>query len=201
MNLRLPGKRVLLALALLPAAAGIYILLLVLPTTVYSPSFNPATAAEVPLPEPTDGVAARNTLYIPKIELAIPYLDGGPKVLNENAWHRYPERGNPAKGGNFILSGHRFQLGFTPDTTKRKSPFYHINKVEPGDKIYVDFDGKRYEYEVVRRFLVKPHQTEIEAPSDTPKLTIYTCTFKGEHDGREVVEAKLVEVSSSRSES
>lgn len=195
MKFRLPGKRTLLALSLLPAAAGIYILLLVLPTTVYSPSFSPATVAEVPPPEPTEE-APQNMLHIPKIELAIPYFDGGPKVLNENAWHRYPERGDPAKGGNFILSGHRFQLGFTPGSTKRKSPFYHINKVETGDRIYVDFAGKRYEYEVVRRFLVKPHQTEIEAPSDTPKLTIYTCTFKGEHDGREVVEAKLVEVPS-----
>ncbi|MGH7157850.1 MAG: sortase [Candidatus Saccharimonadales bacterium] len=182
-------RRLVIALCLLPAGIGVYIALLVFPTTVYSPP--PAVALENPAPlVVTNDDTAPNRLLIPKIGVAIPYLTGGPKVLNENAWHRYPEHGNPAKGGNFIVSAHRFKLGLTPGATQRKSPFYHINKLTPGDKIFVDFKGNRYEYEVVRRFTVKPHQTEIEAPSETPKLTLYTCTFKGEHDGREVVEAR-----------
>lgn len=189
---KLTRRRALIGLCMIPALVGVYILLLILPTTVYVPSPNPSAAIEPPPPPPPAHAKTmpQNMLYIPKIEVAIPYLTGGPKMLDENAWHRYPERGDPAKGGNFILSGHRFQLGFTPGATKRRSPFYHIHKLEPGDKLYVDFEGKRYEYEVGRRFVVKPYQTEIEAPSETPKLTLYTCTFKGEHDGREVIEAK-----------
>lgn len=189
MKIRL-NRRVLVGLSLLPAAVGGYILLLVLPTTVYSPPASEAVA-QAPPPQSTENTR-ESMLYIPKIELAIPYRTGGPKVLNENAWHRYPERGDPVKGGNFILSGHRFNLGLTPGATKRKSPFYHINKLEVGDKLYVDFEGTRYEYEVVRRFSVKPHQTEIEAPSEQPKLTLYTCTLKGEADGREVIEARPI---------
>lgn len=188
-KIKLRRKHIMIGLALVPALVGCYILLLVLPTTVYSPP-SPA-AIEIP-PEPAPEDTPANRLIIPKIGVEIDYLTGGPSVLNENAWHRYPERGDPVEGGNFILSGHRFQLGLTPGATKRKSPFYHINKLEPGDKMYVDFEGERYAYEIVRRYVVKPHQTEIEAPSETPKLTLYTCTFKGEHDGREVVEAKPI---------
>lgn len=182
-------RRALLAAALVPAACGVYILLLVLPTTTYSRPTATELANTPPLVQSAN-VAPQDMLYIPKIGLIIHYLTGGPEVLNENAWHRFPERGDPVKGGNFILSGHRFELGFTPGATKQHSPFYHIDKLEPGDKIYVDFDGKRYTYKVVRRFSVKPYQTEIEAPSDTPKLTLYTCTLRGERDGREVVEAR-----------
>jgi sortase A len=186
MKFQLRRKKVLVALGLVPAVAGAYIFVLVLPTAVYSP---PPAAATQKTPPASPEVEKVNRIIIPKINVEIPYLTGGPAVLNESAWHRYPERGDPARGGNFIISGHRFRLGLTPGATKRKSPFYHINKLEAGDKIYVDFETKRYEYEITRRYVVKPHQTEIEAPSQAPKLTLYTCTFKGEHDGREVVEA------------
>lgn len=131
-----------------------------------------------------------NRLYIPKIKLNIDYEAGGPEVLNEKSWWRYPERGNPVEGGNFILSAHRFELGFTPGQTIRKSPFFHLNRVQPGDKVYVDYEGKRYEYTIEKRFDVKPTQVEIEAPSEEHKLTIYTCMLEGQDAGREVLVAK-----------
>jgi sortase A len=108
-------------------------------------------------------------------------------VLDNGAWHRHPERGDPEKGGNFILAAHRFELGPTPSETQRKSPLYHIDKVEVDDDIQIDFNGKRYDYRVAERLAVKPTQTEIEAPSDVAKLTLYTCTLGGETDGREVL--------------
>lgn len=128
-----------------------------------------------------------NRLYIPKIKLNIDYESGGPEVLNEKSWWRYPERGDPVKGGNFILSAHRFELGFTPGQTIRKSPFFHLNRLEEGDRVYVDFEGKRYEYTIEKRFDVKPTQVEIEEPSEEHKLTIYTCMLEGQDAGREVL--------------
>lgn len=128
-------------------------------------------------------------LYIPKIGLSIEYKTGDDSVLNTAAWHRYPERGNPQDGGNFILSGHRFELAPTPQETYRKSPFFGIDSINKGDSIVVDYHQKRYEYVVNRRYSVNPQQTSIEAPSDTSKLTIYSCTLGGAYDGREVIEA------------
>lgn len=167
-------------------ATGLYILLLT--ATPNIPLFYPTKQIEVrALPKPTG-----DRIYIPKIGVDVP-IATGEKALNDGAWHRFPERGDPEKGGNFILAAHRFEIGLTPGETMRKSPFYHINKLDIGDQVLVDYGGKRYGYQITSHQSVKPTQTEIEAPlSDTeePHMTLYTCTFKGEADGREVYYAK-----------
>ncbi len=129
-------------------------------------------------------------IVIPKVGINVEFRTGGEEVLNDYAWHRFPERGDPLKGGNFIISAHRFEIGLTPGETRKKSPFYHMEKVAVGDQVIIDYKGKRYGYEVTEKKQVKPNQVEIEEPSDEAKLTIYTCTLGGENDGREVFIAK-----------
>lgn len=131
-------------------------------------------------------------LVIPKIDVRVPYFEGDQHSLERGAWHRYPERGNPEIGGNFILSAHRFNLGITPMGTKAKSPFYKIDKLKVGDDIYVTFHSKEYHYKVDRMYDVSRSATEIEAPSSEPKLTLYSCSLMGEKNGRVVVEAKPI---------
>jgi sortase A len=178
----------LIIVAVLLLGAGGYLLLLSLGSVTYIPS----SPKEWSAPVPQEAAQLKdNRLYIPKLKLNLTYASGSRSVLNDHIWHRFPERGDPEQGGNFILAGHRFEIGFTPGETKRKSPFYHINLLKPGDKIYADFNGTRYEYEIVKRFSVAPTQVEIEAESETSKMTLYTCTLKGEKDGREVIEARL----------
>ena len=94
-------------------------------------------------------------------------------------------------GGNFILSAHRFKIGLTPSQTKYNSPFYNIDLVVVGDPIRIFYDGRWYDYEVTKKFAVKPNDTYIEAPSSEAKLTLYSCTLAGSNDGRDVIEAKL----------
>jgi len=36
---------------------------------------------------------------------------------------------------------------------------------------------------------VKPSETSIELASNTPKLTLYSCTREGQNDGRDVIVA------------
>jgi len=180
----------LIALATLLMASGAYIFVLVFSPRLTMPTVNKTWNEPVPY---VSSALTENRLYIPKLKLNLTYKSGDATVLRDNIWHRFPERGNPEKGGNFILAGHRFDIGLTPGETKRRSPFYHIDVLVQGDKIYADFNGKRYMYEVADRFKVKPTQTEIEAPSNEPKMTLYTCTFKGSADGREVIVAHLIE--------
>lgn len=132
-------------------------------------------------------------IYIPKIGVNVALIAGGTEALEKGAWHRFPERGDPVEGGNFIVSAHRFSLGITPGSTRTKSPFYHIDKLVNGDQIIVDFKGKRYGYQITNHKQVKPEEVSIEAPlkeDEQPRMTLYTCTFKGEADGREVYFAK-----------
>ena len=131
-----------------------------------------------------------NRLYIPKIDINLPYLAGPASVMEHGAWWRKPENGNPKDGGNFVLSAHRFIMGMTPQQTLRKSPFYNINRLDIGDKIIVDYNGKRYEYLISEKRSVKPEAVEIEQRTNQPQLTLYSCTLGGANDGREVIIAK-----------
>jgi LPXTG-site transpeptidase (sortase) family protein len=129
-------------------------------------------------------------LYIPSVGIDVAIVEGADaSALNGGAWHRQPQNGNPIVGGNFVLSAHRFQLGRSPQGTLKRSPFYKLNEVQTGSKIWVDYHNRRYEYIVTSRYSVKPQQTEIESASETTKLTLYSCSLRGATDGREVIEA------------
>lgn len=177
----------LLVCAIAGLAGGVYLLVLVLTPNI--PVLFPVEPINVKaLPAPQG-----DKIYIPKIGVSTSLEAGDARVLERGAWHRFPERGDPVEGGNFIVSAHRFSLAVTPGQTRQKSPFYHIDKLEVGDQILIDFKGKRYGYEIIEEKSVKPNQVEIEAPVEDggdAKLTLYTCTLKGESDGREVFIAK-----------
>ena len=69
---------------------------------------------------------------------------------------------------------------------------YNIDKMKLGDNIVVDYEGARYAYEITKIFDVKPNQTEIEAPSQEAKLTLYSCELGGSDAGRIVITGKLL---------
>ena len=134
-----------------------------------------------------------NRLYVPKIGVDVAIVVGvNDKTLEGGAWHRVPQNGDPIKGGNFVLAAHRFNLGLTPDQTRAKSPFYHIEKLEQGEQIFVDYNGTRYAYSVTKRYKVASTEVSIEAMTNTARMTMYSCDLRGPDAGREVVEAQPV---------
>lgn len=177
-------------------AAGVILLSGYIAVLVTAPlGFVPITrASSITLNTHDDNADYRNRIQIAKIGLEVPfYSRGGAELLDKGAWHRFPDRGDPIRGGNFILSAHRFSLGLTPQGTVEKSPFYNLHKLDPGDNLRIYFSGKWYDYTVRRMYSVKPSAVEIEAPSETAKLTLYTCSLSGAADGRLVVEATLAD--------
>ena len=169
--------------------AGLYTLAVVLTPAIIAPTINPTSNKTVKQLQ-SKAAITENRLYIPKIDVNLPYATGSETVMEKGAWWRQPGNGNPADGGNFVLSAHRFIMGLTPQQTLRKSPFYNINKLEIGDKISIDYSGKRYEYTISKIFAVAPDAVEIEQRTDRPQLTLYSCTLGGSADGREVIVAK-----------
>ena len=168
-------------------AAGVYLLALVAaPSVAPFIAMKPIEVAALPKPRTTD-----NRIIIPKIGVNIPYGSGA-AALDRGAEWRYPNNGNPASGGNFVIAAHRFSIQPTPQSTIEKSPFYRIDKLSVGDKIIVDYNGERYGYEINNIFDVQATQTEIEAPSTEAKLTLYSCELGGADTGRIVVAAKLL---------
>lgn len=188
-------KRLGIVLPIMLLLAGLYLLSLVFaPKLVpYFKSGEVQKAIDSSAPE-----KGNDRLYIQKLGVNAPVRSGDAAVMNNGGvWHRFPELGDPVAGGNFILSAHRWHTGKTPAETIAQSPFYNMDRVAVGDSIFVDFDGKRYKYEVYEVYQVKPDQTEIEAPlasGEDPKMTLYTCTLKGSSDGRVVIQARLVKL-------
>ena len=183
------GVRVVSVVAILLVIGGGYLLLL---TVSPSLAISSVISSPIDLHTTDDSSDTRDRIQIAKIDLEVPFFAGtSPALLEKGAWHRYADRGNPQKGGNFILSAHRFTLGNSPGQTKTKSPFYNIHKLELGDEIRVFFQGNWYNYRITKKYDVKPDAVDIETPSHEAKLTLYSCTLKGSADGRTVVEARL----------
>lgn len=178
-------------LLLLMLSIGVYILAVAFAPVLPVMSGRAPKETEQKLTRPAGTYG--NRLFIPKINIDVEINTGrDSSVLEKGAWHRKPENGNPVTGGNFVLSAHRFVMSYTPQGTAIKSPFYNIGQLQLGDRIFVDYEGKRYEYEISEKYTVKPDGVEVEAPTKDPQLTLYSCTLEGSSDGRDVLEAKPV---------
>lgn len=180
-----------LGLAILMFSGGIYILANALSPMYMTRLSDPKNNSTTKLLEETEDKITEQRLYVPKIDVNVPYDSSGELALEKGAWWRQPQNGNPVEGGNFVLSAHRFIMGLTPEQTLRKSPFYHIDKLVVGDELIVDYKGARYTYVVSKIYAVKPDAIEIEQRTDQPQLTLYSCTLGGSADGREVIIASL----------
>lgn len=179
-------------IAIVMVLAGLYMLFTAMYPLVHFGLINQANSSTTRLIEQTAGEITDNRLYIPKIDINLPYSTGDARTMENGAWWRVPENGNPEDGGNFVLSAHRFIMGITPEQTLRKSPFYNIDKLAVDDQIIIDYSGRRYTYKISQIFSVKPEAIEIENRTDEPQLTLYSCTLGGASDGREVIIAKPV---------
>ncbi len=173
--------------------AGLYLLVNSLTPATADIFIKPDTTAKKLVS--TQPIINENRLYVPKInvDVAVVPINGNEALaLKKGAVHRSPTSGNPKDGGNFVLAAHRFNLGITPTQTKARSPFYHIDKLNVNDDIYIDFEGVRYAYKVIEKKKVTPDAVEIEHRTEKNRLTMYSCELAGPKAGREVVIASPV---------
>lgn len=129
-------------------------------------------------------IPADNTLVIPSLGLQeVVYEGSGPAALSKGIWRR-PHTSDPTQGSNTVLVGHRFTY------TDPQGVFYHLDKVKVGDRIVLYWEGEKYAYTVMKAFVVAADKIEIEAPTDSPILTIYTCTPLWSARDRLVIQAE-----------
>lgn len=132
-------------------------------------------------------IPKENTLVIPQIGVDSVIVEGiGPDSLDRGLWRR-PNSSTPDKGGNTVITGHRFLYSSGPKT------FYDLDKIKIGDKFFMYWDQKEYDYEVVDIFTVEPDQVEIEDEAPEPLLTLYTCTPLWTAKQRLVIRARLIQ--------
>ncbi|MEM6998174.1 MAG: sortase [Patescibacteria group bacterium] len=143
---------------------------------------QPEVVDRDPAPFPSE-----NRIVIPSISLDSEIFSGNASVLSQGPWQR-PNTNTPERGGNTVIAGHRFAYG-----SDGKWIFYHLDKIQPGERIGVYWEGVEYIYEVDDQSVVPPTAVEIEGPTDRDQLTLYTCTPLWTAENRLVVTARLVE--------
>lgn len=135
--------------------------------------------------EPVTG----NRIVIPTIGVYIGIVEGNDdSVLFRGAWRR-PNSSTPDKGGNTVITGHRFH--YVPPNNKT---FYNLNKIEKESKVFVLWGEDEYIYQVYDIFIVEADQTEIEDNTNEDILTLYTCHPLWTADKRLVVRANLIDI-------
>ncbi len=141
-----------------------------------------ATATANPQPQ---GIPTTNQLVIPGIFLNEPILEGDTiATANNGAWRR-PTSSRPDIGGNTVIVGHRWTYRAARDV------FFHLDKVKVGDPIAVYWQQKEYLYKVSSVSVVLPHEVWVEEQTNTPTLTLYTCTPVWSSRQRLVIRAEL----------
>ena len=151
-------------------------------TSVIGDSDDSFVELDAPIPE-------ENRLVIPKIGVDVEIVRGNTDdALLRGAWHR-PNTGDPELGGNFVITGHRFQYMPPNNTT-----FYSLDKLTEGDVVIVYYNGVEYDYTVTESFIVLPDQLEVESDLGYDVVTLYTCTPIWTSSKRLVVRALPIQV-------
>lgn len=127
-----------------------------------------------------------HVLVIPSIGVNAEIHEGeDAQTLNLGVWRR-PRSSSPVKGGNTVLTGHRYQRVFGSNT------FYLLNKLQVDDQFLVFWDGVEYDYRITEISIVDPSHVEIEQQTSEPIITLYTCTPLWTAKDRIVIKAKLI---------
>ena len=129
-----------------------------------------STPVQIQLPRASALVPKDNRLVIPAMDLNQPIFQGqSVYTVNKGIWLR-PNGSTPNKGSNTIMVGHRLTY------TNPEGVFYFLDKVQIGDPIELDWQGKAYIYKTTSISVVIPQNIAIEAPTSDSRLTLYTCT-------------------------
>lgn len=135
------------------------------PETDFMAPRQPVAAAPLDVaPQPT-------RLQIPSIALDTPVkevfvVDGVWQVADYAAGYLH-DTALPGERGNMVMAGHAGLRG---------GVFRDLGALTPGTDVLVDAAGWRYHYRVRGSTSVWPTQVEVLAPTDTPTLTLITCT-------------------------
>src|SRR5439155_25889826 len=77
---------------------------------------------------------------------------------------------NPGETGNVVLAGHR---------DINSALFRELDRLKPGDEVFVSNSLHEYRYVVTESFVVGPDHAEVMDPTDYKRVTLIICTSIG----------------------
>ena len=117
-------------------------------------------------------------IYVPRLGVAsLVYrpsqLDRGP------SW--WPRTGRPGGGDTVAVAGHR---------TTHTRPFYYLDRLRPGDRVFVSWMGRTTEYRVTGNRILSARNLHIADARGKEVLLLSACTPRGSARYRLVVYAQ-----------
>ena len=130
-----------------------------------------------------------NRVIIKKIGVNAPIVESvsAEYGLSQGAWH-VSETSSPDKGGNTVITGHRFK--YLPPNNLT---FYLFHKLEIGDIVSIIWKEKDYFYRIKEIKIVPETELSILNPTNKPTLTMFTCHPIYSTEKRLVVVSELIE--------
>jgi LPXTG-site transpeptidase (sortase) family protein len=136
-------------------------------------------------------------LVIPKINVQAPVIFE--PSLNENKILKaleggvihYANTASPGEAGNVVIFGHSSNDWW--ESGNYKFVFVLLDKLAPGDRFTIDYQGVRYTYEVSGSRIVEATDMSILNQTADPTITLVTCSPPGTSWRRLIVTAKQVD--------
>lgn len=137
-------------------------------------------------------------IIIPKINVELPVVYGMDSIVEqdvqkalENGVLHYADTPLPGQNGNVVIIGHSAVNLFV--SGHYKFAFTLLRKLDNGDTIYLQKDGKRYTYQIYKKQTVKPTDVGVLGPAEKPStVTLITCDPPGLNVNRLVVVAQQI---------
>lgn len=131
------------------------------------------------------------SLSIPDLRIKDATVIIGAEDLSKSLIH-YGGTGLPGEYGNTVIFGHSI-LPIFYDPKSYKAIFSTIPTLERGAKIYINYDGIEYVYQVFEQEIVGPDDVSVLSQRyDDSYLSLITCYPPGTYWKRIVVRARLV---------
>lgn len=142
-------------------------------------------------------VPSGSYLKIPKLKIYAPikFPDSNKeeviqKYLTQGVVH-YDGTADPGEVGNSFITGHSSNFWWIKG--KYNYIFVNLDKLRAGDQVIIYHNGNKYVYEVRSKVTVTPTDVSVLKQTDTPTLSLMTCTPPGTNWKRLVV--KLDQIS------
>lgn len=155
-------------------------------TTVYVGPPTLAPGQSLPQPEslpPEDTVEPEvllGVIAIPRIDLIQNVYRGATMPTFDKGVGWWPGTAMPGQVGNVVLGGHR---------VSQAKPFRYLDRLQPGDEIFVSTSDGDFVYLVDRTFIVLPTDVWIIDQTLDATMTLFACHPPGSTRERIVVVA------------
>lgn len=184
---------------------GIFLLLFIISFTIinsgaliqkfkyfYETEFrNQSWATNTTIPKP---VMNQSRIIIPKIRVDAPVSwnveESKMSGALENGVAHYLGTALPGQTGNVFITGHSSYYIWSKGNYK--TVFALLDKLEAGDKVYVQFHGANFIYQITNKKVVTPSNLTVLNQTTDKTLSLMTCVPVGTNLQRLIVTAKQI---------